>query len=138
MAWLWEDQNRHGIITDDCIDIIGAGTETVLIKYLQNFCSRIGLKPTEIVMHMLRIRDSTLQGKSNGLCIHWARCRVDNDSVNNNISTAYVASICFFEVKLDRREEFENRQVVVVSIHVGIFWYEPVLEGVQVKWITCW
>ena len=63
--------------------MIGAGTKAVSIDNLDTFCPSIGLKSTQIWMHVLPIGESTLQGKSNRLCSFQACCRVDNDSVKN-------------------------------------------------------
>ena len=105
---------------DGPVDIVGVGTQTLSIRNLKRFCSRIGLKSTEILTHVLPIGESTQQSKWNNLWSHKACCCVDNDSVKYNISTAYVASMCCFQVKLDWCEESEHRHAVVVWIHVGI------------------
>ena len=105
---------------DDSADIIRAGTEAVLINNPENFSSRIGLWSTKILMHVLPIGESTVQGKSNSLCSYKARWRSNNDSIKGNIWAEYIASMCYFEVKIDWREELQHRHMVVVSIHVGI------------------
>ena len=121
---------------DDRGCIIGAGTKAALIEKLESFRSRIGLELTETLMHVLPIRESTLQGESNHRCSYKARRRVDNDSVKNKFWTAYITLMSCFKVSLDGHEELDNRHFVLVWMHVGIFLQEPVFEGVRMKRIT--
>ena len=103
----WGVSNREPLNNDYRADIIGAGTQAVLIKNLATLCSRISLKSIEISMHVLSIGESTLQGETNRLCSHKARRRVDNDSVKEMFPPVKRPSMSALEVSLHRREELE-------------------------------
>ena len=128
--------NRDPLGNNDRADIIVAGAKAVSIEDLESFCSTIGFESTEILMHIQPIGECTLQGESNCVCSYKARRRVDNDRVKNVFSTVYVTLMSGSEVGLDRREGLEHPHVVVVSIHLGVLWQEPVFEGIRMKLIT--
>ena len=59
--------------------------------------SRITLKSTKVLVHLLFARKSTLQGESNCLYGYEARCSVDNDDVEIRVvSTVYTLSMGLF------------------------------------------
>ena len=103
---------------------------------LESFCSRIGLKSTEMLMHVLLVGESTLQGQLKRLCSLKAPRRVDNDSVEDTLSPVYILLMSSLEVSLHRRGEFEHRHVQVVSINIRIWRQEPVFERIRMKWVT--
>ena len=51
------------------------------IDDLEHLGSKITLKSTKVLVHVLSVRKSTLQGESNRLYGYEARCSVDNDYV---------------------------------------------------------
>ena len=68
---------------DDYADVVDSRTKGVSVNDLESVRSRVGMGSTKVLMHILCIGESTLQGKSNRLCSHKARGRVDHDSVEN-------------------------------------------------------
>ena len=99
---------HHGVVgdreppsNDDRADIVVTRAEGVSINDLESVCSRIGLKSTEMLMHLLPVGESIMQGKSNRLCCHKAEGRVDHVSVEDMVAS-YIPSMGRFEVGLDR------------------------------------
>ena len=68
--------NREPSKSDDRADLVVAGTEGVLIKNLESFCLRNGLKSTGMLMHVISVGETILQGESKRLCSHKARRQV--------------------------------------------------------------
>ena len=66
---------------DDRADVVLTRTEGLSINDPQSVCLRIGLKLTEMLMHVLPVGHSHLQGKWDRLSSHKAWGRVDNDSI---------------------------------------------------------
>ena len=67
------------------------------IDDLEHLGSRITLKSTKVLVHVLSVRKSTLQGELNRLYGYEARCSVDNDDVENRVvSTVYTLSMGLF------------------------------------------
>ena len=128
--------SRDPASNHDCADIIGAELKGISIENLQGFCSRIGLKVKEMLMHVLPIGKRSLQRECNCLCSQKARRCVDNGSLKSIVSSMYVVSMRGFEVSLDRREEAENQHTVAVSINLQIFRQEPVFGGTRMKTVT--
>ena len=132
----WGVSNQEPSNNDDRTDILVIGTEGVSINNLESLCSRIGLKSTEMLMHVPLVGESTRQDESNRLCSHKARSLVDNDSVEGIISPMYILSMGSLEVGLNQREELEHRHIEVVFINVRIWRHEPVVERIRVNRVT--
>ena len=96
----------------------------------------MSLNSTKVLMQILSIGESTLQGESNCLCSQKTRRRVDKDSVKGRVLPVYIPSMSSLEVSLDRREELEHWSVVVLWINLQIFRQEPVFKAVRMKRVT--
>ena len=67
------------------------------IDDLEHLGSRITLKSTKVLVHVLSVRKSTLQGESNRLYGYQARCSVGNDDVKiRAVLTVYTLSMGLF------------------------------------------
>ena len=67
------------------------------IDDLEHLGLRITLKSTKVLVHILSVGKSTLQGESNCLYGYQARCSVDNDDVEIRVvSTVYTLSMGLF------------------------------------------
>ena len=67
------------------------------IDDLVHLGSRITLKSTKVLVHILSFGKSSLQGESNCLDRYQARCSVDNDDIEIRVvSTVYTLSMGFF------------------------------------------
>ena len=73
----------------------------MLINDLEGVCSRISLKSTEMLMHVLPVGESALQGELNQLCSHKTRARVEDDSGEDMVSPVYIPSMGGVEVGLN-------------------------------------
>ena len=82
--------NREPSNKDDRADNVVAGTEGVSIKNLESFCSRIRLKSTEMLMHVVPVGESSLQRESNRLCRQEARRHVNKHSIEDIFSSVYI------------------------------------------------
>ena len=85
----------------DCADVVDSRNEGVSVNVLEDVRERVALEWTEVLMHILSIGESMLQGKSNRLCSHKARGCVDNDSVENVVSAVGVTSMGSLVVSLN-------------------------------------
>ena len=88
----WGVGDRQPPSNDDRADVVVTSADGGSINNLGSGCSRIGLKSTEILMHVLPVGKSILQGESNRLCNHKARDCVDNGSVEDMVSPMYIPS----------------------------------------------
>ena len=132
----WGVGNREPPNNHDLADIIGARTEALSIEDLKSVCLRIGVRSTEILMHVLSIGEGNLQGELNRLCSHSARRRVHTDSARGIVSSVYTPSISGLGVSLDGREELIHRHVVVMLINVQIFAQEPLFQRIWMERVT--
>ena len=122
--------DRDPLNNDERVDIPGVVGVAIQIEDLKHLSSRFALKLMKVSVHMLPVRESTLQGKSNRLCGCEARCSVDNDNVKGRfISTVYINLMCSLEITLEASKELEHRNVIVVSIFIGIAWQLPAPRG---------
>ena len=117
--------NRAPLNNGDRADVAVMRAEGVSINNFESFCSTIGLKSTETLMHVLPVGESTLQGKLNRLCRHKAPGCVDNDSVEGMISAVYILSKGRLEVCLRRRKQLEHGHIEVMLINVPSRQQEP-------------
>ena len=79
------------------MDFFAVVDVAIPIDDLKHLGSRITLKLTKVLVHVLSVRKSTLQGESNRLYGYEARCSVDNDDVEIRVvSTVYTLSMGLF------------------------------------------
>ena len=74
-----------------------------------------------MLMKVLPVDGSILQGESNRLCSDKTRGLVNNHGVKDMVSPVYILSMGSLEVSLNRREELEHRHIKVVLISVRMF-----------------
>ena len=87
---------------------------------LQHLDSRITLKSTKVLVHLLSVGECTLQGESNRLCSYEVCCRVDNHDVEVRIVSArYTLSLSIFVGTPESSKVFEYRNVEMMFICVG-------------------
>ena len=110
----WSVGDRKSPNNDTCADVVLTRSEDVSIIDLQSVRSRIGLESTEVLMHILPVGKSILQGESNRLCSHKARGRVDNDSVGDLVAPMYILSMGSLGVGLNRCDVLEHRHIEVM------------------------
>ena len=132
----WCVGNRNPPNNDDDTDVVDSRTEGILVNDLKAAGSRVCLKSTEVLMHILSIGESALQSESNRFCSHKARSRVDNDRFEDLVSAADLASMGSFEVVMNRRDVLEERDVEVVPIDFRIRRQEPVVDRVRLERVT--
>ena len=125
--------DREPPSNDDRADVVLTRAEGVLMNDLGSVCVRIGLKSTEMLMHVLPVGESILQGESNCLCSHKAGGRVDNHIVEDMVSPVYILLMGSLEVCLDQPEELEYWHIEVMVISVRIFRQEPLLGKIRMK-----
>ena len=102
----WVVVVREPPSNDDGAEFVNTIAEGVSINNPESVRSRIGSKSTDMLMHVLPVGESILQGESNRLCSEKTRRRVDNDSVKDMVSPLYIPSMGSLEVGLNPREEF--------------------------------
>ena len=125
--------NRNSPINDEDTDVVDSRAEGISVDDLEAVGSRVCLKTTEVLMHILAIGESALQSKLNRFCSHKARSRVDNDRLEDLVTAADLASMGSFEVVMDRREVLEEPDVEAVPIDVRIRQQEPVVDRVRLE-----
>ena len=82
--------DREPSSDDDHVEFFAVVDVAIPIDDLEHLGSRITLKSTKVLVHVLYVRKSTLQGESNRLYGYEARCSVDNDDVKIRVvSTVY-------------------------------------------------
>ena len=118
---------------DDRAEVVNTRTEDVSINDLESVCSRMGLKLTQMVMHVLPVGETILQGESNRLRSHKARGCAYHESVEDLVSTEYIPSMGSLEVGLRRREELEHRHMEGMFISVRICPQEPEVDRIRMK-----
>ena len=118
---------------DDSADVVNARNEGLSVNDPESVRSRVGLESTEVLMHILSICESTLQGNSNRLCSHKARGPVANDSVENSGLAVDVTSMGSLVLSLNGREVLEHRHMEVMSISVQICRQESLVNRIQMK-----
>ena len=75
--------DREPSSDDDHLDFFAVVDVAIPIDDLEHLGSRITLKSTKVLVHVLSVRKSTLQRESNRLYGYEARCSVDNDDVRS-------------------------------------------------------
>ena len=100
--------DREPSSDDDHVDFFAVVDVAIPIDDFEHLGSRITLKSTKVLVHILSVRKSTLQGESNcreeslqgeSKCLYGyqARCSVDNDDVEIRVmSTVYTLSMGLF------------------------------------------
>ena len=79
------------------MDFFAVVDVAIPIDDLEHLGSRITLKSTKVLVHVLSVRKSTLQGESNCLYGYEGRCSVDNDDVEIRVvSAVYTLSMGLF------------------------------------------
>ena len=91
---------------------------------------------TAVLMHILSICESVLQGEWNRLGSHKARGCVDNDCLENSVPALDVLSVGSFEAVLNWREVLEHWHAKVMSMGVGIRWQELVVIRIRMERVT--
>ena len=129
--------DRNSPSNDDCADVVDSRTEGVSVNDLEAAFLRDDLELTEVLMHILSIGESVLQGESYRLCSHEARGRVDNDCLENLVMAVDVALIGTFEVVLNWREVLEHRHVEAMSIGVRIRRQEALVDRIRMERVAC-
>ena len=82
---------------DDHVDFSAVVDVAIPIDDLEHLGSRITLKSTKVLVHVLSVGKSTLQGELNRLYGYEARCNVSNDDVEIRVvSTVYTLSMGLF------------------------------------------
>ena len=125
--------NHNSPSNDDGADVVDPRSEGVSVNDFETAGPRVCLESTEVLMHILAIGESALQSKSNRLCSHTARSRVDNDRLEDLVTAADLASMGSFEVIMDQGEVLDHRYIEVMLIHVGIRRREPVVHRVRME-----
>ena len=128
----WGLRDQKPPSNDDCPDFVITRTKGVSINDLESVRSTIGLKLTKMLKHILPVGESNLQGDSNSLRSHEAGGCVDNDGVEDLVSTVYILSMGSLEVGLNWREVLEHRHVEVMLISVRICRQEPQVYRIQI------
>ena len=134
----WRVGNQNCPNNDDDTDVVDSRTEGISVNDLETAGSRVRLESTEVLMHILAIRESALQSELHRFCSHKARGRVDNDRLEDLVTAAYPASMGSFEVVMDQREVLEKRHIEVMLIDVRIRQQELVVDRVRVERVACW
>ena len=129
----WDVSDGEPSGNNDIADVVVIRAEGVSINNLEVVCSRIGLKLTEMLMHVLPVGESILHGESNCLCSHKTGGRVDNDSVQDMVSVVYLPPMGSLEVGPNRQEELEHGHIEVMLISVQIWRQEPLVERIRMK-----
>ena len=129
--------DRNSPSNNDCADVIDSRTEGVSVNDLGTACSRVGWESTEVLMHILSIGESALQGESNRLCSHKARGRIDNDCFGKLVSTVDFASMGRFEVVCNRREVLERQHVEMMWMGVSICRRESEVDRIRMERVAC-
>ena len=89
--------DREPSSDDDHVDFFAVVDVAIPIDDLEQLGSRITLKSTKVLVHILYVGKSTLQGESNCLYGYLARCSVDNDDVGIwVVSTVYTLPMGLF------------------------------------------
>ena len=79
------------------MDFFAVVDVAIPIDDLEHLGSRITLKSTKVLVHVLSVRKSTLQGELNRLYGYEARCSINNDDVEIRVvSTVYTLSMGLF------------------------------------------
>ena len=82
---------------EDHVDFFAVVDVAIPIDDLEHLGSRITLKSTKVLVHVLSVGKRTLQGESNRLYGYEARCSVGNDNVEIRVvSTVYTLSMGLF------------------------------------------
>ena len=89
--------DREPSSDDDHVDFSAIVDVAIPIDDLEHLGSRITLKSTKVLVHILSVGKSTLQGELNRLYGYEARCSVGNDDVEIRVvSTVYTLSMGLF------------------------------------------
>ena len=89
--------DREPSSDDDHIDFSAVVDVAIPIDDLEHLGSRITLKSTKALVHVLFVGKSTLPGESNRLYGYKARCSVNNDDVEIRVvSTVYTLPMGLF------------------------------------------
>ena len=89
--------DREPSSDDDHVDFSAVVDMAIPIDDLEHLGSRITVKSTKVLVHVLFVGKSTLQGESNRLYGYEACCSVDNDDVEIRVvSTVYTLSMGLF------------------------------------------
>ena len=120
----------------DCADVVDPKTEAVSVNDLESVRSRIYLESTEVLMHILPVGESILQGELNCLCSHKAEGLVDNDSAENLVSTVDITLMGSLEVRLNQREALEHRNIEVMLRSGRICQQELLVDRIRMKGVV--
>ena len=89
--------DREPSSDDDHVDFSAVVDVAIPIDDLEHLGSRITLKSTKVLVHVLSVGKSTLQGELNRLYGYEARCSVGNDDVEiRAVLTVYTLSMGLF------------------------------------------
>ena len=89
--------DREPSSDDDHVDFSAVVDVAIPIDDLEHLGSRITLKSTKVLVHVLSVGKSTLQGELSRLYGYEARCSVGNDDVEIRVvSTVYTLSMGLF------------------------------------------